>query len=83
MGDFPELVEAGGGSYSMMADHVARQLADRGSKADPAMAATAAWSLVHGMATLVNDGRLRAGDCGADSTEEMVRRACRLMSFGD
>ncbi len=47
--DFPALVAAGSASYSMMASCVARQVGASASVTSPKLAATAAWSLVHGL----------------------------------
>jgi AcrR family transcriptional regulator len=79
--DYPFLVESGSRCYALMAQSVAGQLKDRGSPDNPAVAATAAWSMVHGLATLINDGRIEPGTCGASSNEEMVLQLCRTFTF--
>lgn len=79
--DFPTLAAAGSKCYSMMADSVATQIQATGSPSDTSVAATAAWSLVHGLSTLINDGRVSADSCGVNSNEEMVERVCRMLSF--
>lgn len=74
--DYPELAEAGSKSYAMMADCVATQV---NSAISPTVAATAAWSLVHGLATLINNGRVSASTCGVVSNDEMIRQVCQTL----
>lgn len=74
--DYPELAEAGSKSYTMMADCVATQV---NSAISPTVAATAAWSLVHGLATLINNGRVSASTCGVVSNDEMIRQVCQTL----
>lgn len=81
--DFPALVEAGDKTYSIMADCVALQLKQNNSTTSPTIAATAAWSMVHGLSTLINDKRVSANSCGVDSVEEMVRQVCQSLDFSD
>lgn len=77
--DYPELAEAGSKSYTMMADCVATQVNINGSAISPTVAATAAWSLVHGLATLINNGRVSASTCGVVSNDEMIRQVCQTL----
>lgn len=77
--DYPELAEAGSKSYAMMADCVATQVNINGSAISPTVAATAAWSLVHGLATLINNGRVSASTCGVVSNDEMIRQVCQTL----
>lgn len=79
--DVPELVAAGSQSYGMMADCVARQVQTGSATTSPAVAATAAWSMVHGLATLINDGRVSAETCGVSSNEEMILQVCQTLTF--
>lgn len=79
--DFPALVAAGAQSYAMMAESVARQVSDSASATSPAVAATAAWSLVHGLATLINDGRVSPDTCGVSSHEDMIIQVCQTLAF--
>lgn len=81
LSDFPELATTASRSYAMMASSVARQLEANGSQADAAVAATAAWAMVHGLATLIIDGRVSATSCGADSTEAMIQQVCQTLTF--
>lgn len=81
--DFPALVEAGEKTYSVMADCVAGQLRERGSNTSPAIAATAAWSMVHGLSTLINDKRVSASSCGVESIEELIQQVCQALDFSD
>ena len=79
--DFPALVAAGAKSYTMMSDCVASQIASSGSQTSPAVAATAAWSVVHGLATLINDGRISPETCGVSSCEDMIVQVCQTLAF--
>ena len=79
--DFPDLVDAGARCYSIMAECVARDLRESGSQDSPDIAATAAWSMVHGLSTLVSDGRVSAKSCGVISTQEMVQQVCQTLTF--
>ncbi len=80
--DYPFLQEAGARCYGLMADSVAARLRESGAPDSPAVAATAAWSMVHGLSTLINDGRISAHTCELGSNEELVLQACRAFSFG-
>ena len=77
--DFPELAEAGSKCYAMMADCVATRVNINNPATSPTVAATAAWSLVHGLATLINDGRVSANSCGVTSNDEMIRQVCQTL----
>ena len=79
--DYPELRVASTRCYSLMADSVAAHLRESGSTDSPSVAATAAWSMVHGLSTLINDGRVGAHSCGLDSNEELVLQACQIFPF--
>ena len=79
--DHPALVEAGSRCYGLMAECVAAQLKAAGSTDSLAISATAAWSMVHGLSTLINDGRVDAATCGVDSNEELILRVCRTFTF--
>ena len=79
--DFPALVAAGADSYTMMSECVARQIVSSGSQTSPAVAATAAWSVVHGLATLINDGRISPETCGVSSYEDMIVQVCQTLAF--
>ena len=80
--DYPFLLKSGSRCYDLMAQSVTAKLRDSGSPDNPAVAATAAWSMVHGLATLINDGRITPGTCGVSSNEEMVLQLCRTFTFG-
>jgi len=80
--DFPALAEAGSKCYRLMAESVAAHLQRTESPDNPLIAATAAWSMVHGLSTLINDGRISASTCGVESNEEMVMQVCQSLTFG-
>lgn len=79
--DFPALVEAGTRCYGLMAESVGAQLKATGSSDSLAISATAAWSMVHGLSTLMIDGRVDAASCGVDSNDEMILRVCQTFTF--
>ena len=79
--DFPQLVEAGSRAYTMMADSVARAVQESDILEKRSIAATAAWSTVHGLAMLILDGRVCAADYGASDNGELVDRVCAMLSF--
>jgi AcrR family transcriptional regulator len=79
--DFPALVDAGTRCYGLMADSVGAQVKANGSSDSLAISATAAWSMVHGLSTLMIDGRVDAVTCGVDSNEEMIERVCQTFTF--
>ena len=79
--DFPALVDAGTRCYGLMADSVGAQVKANGSSDSLAISATAAWSMVHGLSTLMIDGRVDAASCGVDSNDEMILRVCQTFTF--
>lgn len=80
--EFPQLVQGGSRAYAMMAESVARALQERAIPEKEEIAATAAWSTVHGLAMLILDGRVTAADYGASDNGELVDQVCGMLSFG-
>jgi len=37
--------------------------------------------MVHGLATLIIDGRVSATSCGVSSTEAMIQQVCQTLTF--
>jgi AcrR family transcriptional regulator len=77
--EFPALVSAGSKSYAMMTDSLAREIADNGSTTSVSVSGTAAWSMVHGLATLINDGRVTPHTCGVESIDEMITQVSGML----
>lgn len=77
----PALVAAGTRAYQLMEHAVAERMAEAGTPAQTPVAAAGAWSLVHGLATLLNDGRLRAGAGDLPGQQQLVEAICRLLHF--
>jgi len=80
----PELVEAYRDGYSVIADATRELLIWRNGAVDPedvAVAVTAAWATVHGLANLLIDGRLRAGENDVPEEDVLVRRVLETFSL--
>jgi len=77
--DDPVLAAAAAAAYGRLAAAGARRLAGRPEAPPPGLFALAAWSLVHGLASLLLDGRLgeRPGGVGRG---EVVRRVAALLA---
>ena len=77
----PELRAAADEAFAVLLGAVSGQT--RGAGSDAADRALAAWSLVHGLATLLIDGQVRAtGIAGPDAAdpERLIRRLGRFLS---
>ena len=81
LGEFPALAQAGQRCYGVMRASVAEQLRRAGASDDLAIAATAAWSMVHGLSTLLADGRVKVDSGGSRSREELILRVCGSLGF--
>lgn len=79
--EFPQLVAAGSKSYEMMATCVADAMGETSAPNQASLAATAAWSMVHGLSMLIIDGRISAQDHGAKSNSELVNQVCSMLNF--
>ena len=75
----PALVAAGTRAYQLMETAVTEQLQAANAPQQIPVAAAAAWSLVHGLATLLKDGRLEAGRHGLPEQNALVEALCRLL----
>ncbi len=74
LGAHPELWAAGEAAYGVLADRVA---AETPVAADREARALGCWSLVHGLAMLLLDGRI--GDKAAISADDVTRRVAQAM----
>ncbi len=77
--DFPALVASGTRAYQLMEHTVSAHLEAAGRAAEAPLVAAAAWSMVHGLSTLLKDGRLEAGRQGLPEQAELVTRLCALL----
>ena len=78
--DFPALVAAGTRAYQLMENTVSEHLKAQAAPAEQIpVAAAAAWSMVHGLSTLLKDGRLEAGRQGLPEQAELVSALCGLL----
>ena len=80
---YPALLEASLSSYQMIRAAVAAYLEEAGRDAENPEAATmAAWSLVHGLATLINDRGFNSEAMGAPDIETLTRQATSYLRNG-
>lgn len=76
--EFPQLAEASARAYTLMELDVTRRMEEAGTSEQTPVAVAAAWSLVHGLSTLLNDGRIVARDCGVDDNTALVEQVCGM-----
>lgn len=79
--EFPELAEASARAFALMETAVTARMEQTGTPERTSIAVAGAWSLVHGLSTLVNDGRIAANDCGVADNKELIEQVCGLLSF--
>lgn len=73
---YPELVEAYQAAKSHITEAIRRLLVERVGRAEPAdiaLEVAASWATVHGLATLLIDGRIRPGEDGLPDDDALVR----------
>lgn len=71
--EFPALAEASSSSYAIMSNAVAKQVKASGGQVSPKIGAAAAWSMMHGLSTLINDGKITAESSGVSSIDELIK----------
>ncbi len=81
--EFPELAEASARAYTLMERDVTRRMEAAGTPEQTPVAVAAAWSLVHGLSTLLNDGRVVVDDCGVPDIGALVEGVCALLEFSE
>jgi AcrR family transcriptional regulator len=79
--EFPQLAEASARAYHLMEIDVSRRMEEAGTPEQTRVAVAGAWSLVHGLSTLLNDGRVVAGDCGVPDNKALIEQVCGLLRF--
>lgn len=77
----PALVSAGTRAYQLMETSVADLLKGKDTATQIPIAAAGAWSVVHGLSTLLIDGRLQAGKQGLPKQAALVASLCGLLRF--
>lgn len=73
----PELAEAYAAAYTSIEDATRERMIELRGEAPPedlVVEVASAWSTVHGLATLLIDGRLRPGESAMPEEDELVRR---------
>lgn len=79
----PSLMEAAGRTFEMLvAAIVEAQRAQQVVAGDPEDLAIAGWSLTHGLAELLVDGKLRARVTSEDDIEALARRVTGILGLG-
>lgn len=79
--EVPELAQASARAFALMEAEVTVQMERAGTPEKIPIAVAGAWSLVHGLSTLVNDGRVEAVDCGVADNKVLIEQVCGLLSF--
>jgi AcrR family transcriptional regulator len=77
--EFSALVASGTRAYQLMEHTVRAHLEAAGRAAETPVVAAAAWSMVHGLSTLLKDGRLEAGRQGLPDQAALVTALCGLL----
>ena len=77
--EFPELARASTRAFSLMERAVADRMAQAGTPQKTATAVAAAWSIVHGLSILLNDGRVAAGECGVADDGALIESVCGFL----
>ncbi len=81
LAEFPVLAEASANCYAMMTNAVAEQMKDGKGVASAQIGAAAAWSMIHGLSTLINDGKITAESSGVDSIDDLIRQVGTMLIF--
>ena len=80
---YEELAEMGRAAFSMIGGAISHHLARVPPPApEPATATLAAWSIVHGLATLLVDGRLGLELGDREGIMHLARDTCRIFTAG-
>lgn len=77
----PELATASSESYQLLEELVQRQLEHSQSIVPKAIATTACWSIVHGLANLINEKRIALETVNVESLENLVNEVCDMICF--
>lgn len=77
----PELEQASTKAYELMAKAVKKQVKQDGSKVEVEFAIAAAWSLAHGLASLLNEDRLNVKPKNAKSLKKLVNKVSLMLNF--
>lgn len=80
---YPELLEAGDAAYSGIEEATHAVLEAAGNDTlPPKVAINAAWSMVHGLASLLNDGKVTPGELGNPPEQELIPAILDLLGRG-
>jgi len=81
--NYPSLLQASMRSYDMIQTAVAARLTEIGTPYPNLEASTmTAWALVHGLATLLIDGRFETGQMDKDAVDGLITHATRALQYG-
>jgi AcrR family transcriptional regulator len=79
----PELVEAAEGSYEKIEAATLALLADQGNDAmSPKLALNGGWAIVHGLSTLLNDGKIAPGQKGNPEEDQLIESLLEVWCRG-
>lgn len=81
LAEFPALAEASTHSYAIMANAVAEQIKAGGGQISSKIGAAAAWSMMHGLSTLINDGKISPETSGVSSMDELIKEVGEILIF--
>ncbi len=81
LAEFPALTKASASSYAIMTNAVAEQIKAKGGQTSAKIGAAAAWSMMHGLSTLINDGKISAETSGVSSIDELIEQVGGTLIF--
>lgn len=80
LSSMPELALASSESYQLLEKSVELHVAASKSTIPTDIAITAAWSIVHGLASLLNEKRISVTDSSAKSLEDLVNQVSSILT---
>ena len=81
LAEFPALAEVSTRSYAIMTEAVAEQIKVGGGRVSPKIGAAAAWSMMHGLSTLIIDGKISPETSGVNSMDDLIREVGEVLVF--
>ncbi|CAA0095798.1 putative HTH-type transcriptional regulator [Halioglobus japonicus] len=78
----PQLQKAGARAYGLLEADVARRMEELGIPDQTPVATAGAWALVHGLSSLLNDGRVTAEKLGLPDNAALTEQVCGLLDIG-
>lgn len=78
----PHLQRAGARAYGLLEADVAKRMGSLGMPEQTPVATAGAWALVHGLSSLLNDGRISAEKLGLPDNAALTENVCGLLDIG-